>query len=157
MFYVEESDSASSSSRLSRLLENHAARAGEDTVNDVTLLEAWYTPPEAPGKFLLLHTSWISRTKMCISHCISHCILQCSSMYLTASPGVSLTVSQCISHCFSLYFSVYLSLCLSLYLSVYQLYYSMCIMPPVEVNTVLCRGKKEIMIFKSSSALSNEI
>ncbi|XP_058264602.1 protection of telomeres protein 1 isoform X4 [Hemibagrus wyckioides] len=35
---------------LKRLLENHAARAGEDTVNDVTLLEAWYTPPEAPGE-----------------------------------------------------------------------------------------------------------
>ncbi|TSM52331.1 Metabotropic glutamate receptor 8 [Bagarius yarrelli] len=33
---------------LKRLLESHAAAAGEEIINDATLLEAWYTPPEAP-------------------------------------------------------------------------------------------------------------
>ncbi|XP_060743071.1 protection of telomeres protein 1 [Tachysurus vachellii] len=37
---------------LKRLLESHAAIASEDIVNDVTLLEAWYTPPETLGEEL---------------------------------------------------------------------------------------------------------
>ncbi|XP_062848362.1 protection of telomeres protein 1 [Trichomycterus rosablanca] len=34
---------------LKRLLESHADLVGEDEVNDCTLLDVWYTPPEAVG------------------------------------------------------------------------------------------------------------
>uniref|UniRef100_A0A4W4F264 Protection of telomeres protein 1 n=1 Tax=Electrophorus electricus TaxID=8005 RepID=A0A4W4F264_ELEEL len=37
---------------LKRLLESHADRAVEKEVNDDTLLEVWYTPPESVGKCL---------------------------------------------------------------------------------------------------------
>ncbi|XP_053497240.1 protection of telomeres protein 1 isoform X2 [Ictalurus furcatus] len=40
---------------LKRLLEGHVAVAGEDEVNDATLVDVWYTPPEALGQFQPLH------------------------------------------------------------------------------------------------------
>lgn len=73
----KRSNSASSclflTSHLSRLLEGHVAVAGEDEVNDATLVDVWYTPPEALGQFQPLHIrAEPSEAKICIPLSICH-------------------------------------------------------------------------------------